>query len=83
MLIASVLITLILILASAYAFFSFKMLEESTDRYIKLEEQALSLMEASDYLTDEVQCYTVIGKRVYLDNYFNDVFEVRRREKAF
>ena len=82
MLIASVVITLILIMASAHAFFSFKMLEESTDRYIRLEEQALSLMEASDYLTDEVQCYTVIGKRVYLDNYFNEVFEVRRREKA-
>ena len=82
MLAASIIITGVLIFASVRAFVSFRELERSTDRYIELEDQALSLMDASDYLTEEVQCYTVIGERVYLDNYFHEALNVQRREKA-
>ena len=82
MLAASIIITGVLVFASARAFVNFRELERSTDDYIKLEEQALSLMEASDYLTEEVQCYTVIGERIYLENYFHEALSVQRREKA-
>ena len=82
MLAASIIITGVLIFASARAFVNFRELERSTDNYINLEEQALSLMEASDYLTEEVQCYTVIGERIYLENYFHEALSVQRREKA-
>ncbi len=39
-------------------------------------------MKASDYLTDEAQRYTVLGLRKYLDNYFTEAEETRRREQA-
>ncbi len=82
MLFVSIGITLILVVFSVRAFISFKALEDSTGTYIKLEERASTLMDASDYLTEQVQCYAVIGERVYMDNYFTEAFETRRREKA-
>ena len=82
MLIVSISITIVLVIFSARAFISFKALERSTDIYIDIEERASTLMDASDYLTEQVQCYTVIGNRIYLDNYFVEAFETRRREKA-
>lgn len=82
MLVFSLVVTLVLILATVRAFMSFRALERSTDVYIELEEEASQLMEASDYLTEQVQRYTVIGDRRYLENYFTEVFETRRREAA-
>ncbi len=82
MLMTSIVLTLALIYSSVQAFVNFKKLERSTDVYIELEDQAMSLMEASDYLTEQVQCYAVLNDRVYMDNYFNEAFEVKRRENA-
>lgn len=82
MLAVSIILTTILIAASAHALVNFRALERSTDNYIELEEQAMSLMEASDYLTEQVQCYTVLNDRIYMDKYFNEAFEVKRRENA-
>ena len=82
MLVASIIFTTILIIASAHALYNFRALEISTDNYIKLEEQAMSLMDASDYLTEQVQCYTVLNERIYMDKYFSEAFEVKRRESA-
>ena len=76
MLIVSIGITVILVIFSVRAFISFKALEDSTGIYIEIEERASTLMDASDYLTEQVQCYTVIGKRVYLDNYFTTLVVV-------
>lgn len=39
-------------------------------------------MIASDYLTEEAQIYTVTGDRQYLDNYFIEAEQTRRRETA-
>lgn len=82
MLAASIILMTVLIIASAHAFINFRRLERSTDTYITLEEQAISLMDASDYLTEQVQCYTVLNDRVYMEKYFNEAFEVKRRENA-
>ena len=70
MLFVSIGITSVLIFSSAKAFRNFMSLEKSTNEYITLEEEASKLMVASDYLTEQVQCYTVMGDRKYLDNYF-------------
>lgn len=82
MLVISIILTTVLIIASVHALYNFRALERSTDNYIELEEQAMSLMDASDYLTEQVQCYTVLNDRIYMDKYFNEAFEVKRRESA-
>lgn len=78
----SLIITFVLIFATVRALLSFFSLERSTDYYIELEQEASKLMEASDYLTEQVQRYTVIRDRRYLDSYFTEVLETRRREAA-
>ena len=55
---------------------------EATGDYIELAAAADDLMDASDYLTEEVQRYTVMGERTHLENYFREAEEDRRREQA-
>ena len=78
----SLVISGVLIFATARAFINFRNLEKSTELYIDLQNRATELLEASDYLTEQVQCYTVLGQRRYLDRYFVEAFETRRREAA-
>ena len=82
MFLLSLFVTAVLIFATIKGYISFQELDKSTDVYIELENQASELMMASDYLTEQVQRYTVIGGRQYLDNYFREAFENRRREGA-
>lgn len=82
MIIMTLIIMTGLLFSGIRAFHSFRDMEKSTNDYIRMEEAASELMDASDYLTDEAQCYTVMGDRMHLDNYFREVESVRRREHA-
>ena len=82
MLIASLAITAMLLVASGRTFGSYRQMEDMTDDYILMQEAAEELMAASDYLTEEVQCYTVMGDRKHLDHYFSEADTARRREHA-
>ncbi len=82
MLIISMGITAILLWTTYHTIISFHALSDATDDYIELQEVAASLLSASDYLTEEAQCYTVMGDRQRLDNYFTEAEETRRREHA-
>ena len=82
MFIISIGITAALLLMSYHTIRSYHALSEATDNYIELQDAADSLLKASDYLTDEAQCYTVLGERGHLDNYFTEAQINRRREKA-
>lgn len=58
------------------------------DTYTAIDDFAVctrtenSFIAASDYLTEQVRLYTVTGQREYVDNYFQEVLETRRREAA-
>lgn len=80
--VVSVIITIVLLITGIRTFQSFRDMEKSTDDYILMEEAADELMRASDYLTEEVQCYTVLGERMHMENYFTEVNITRRREHA-
>lgn len=82
MMTVSLVITIVLLFTGIRTFQSFRIMEKSTDDYIRLEEAANELMSASDYLTEEVQCYIVMGDRTHLDNYFTEAEVTRRREHA-
>ena len=75
-------ITVVLLLTTYQAIHSYHSLSNATDNYIDLQEAADSLMKASDYLTEEAQCYAVMGERRHLDNYFMEAEVTRRREHA-
>ncbi|MBR5790065.1 MAG: GGDEF domain-containing protein [Lachnospiraceae bacterium] len=57
-------------------------LSSATDAYMTLTNAAEDLMNASDYLTQEVQLFTVTRDVDHLNNYFNEANEVKRRENA-
>ncbi|MDE7262415.1 MAG: GGDEF domain-containing protein [Oscillospiraceae bacterium] len=58
------------------------------DTYTAIDDFAVctqtenSFIAASDYLTEQVRLYIVTGQQEYVDNYFQETLEVRRREAA-
>ena len=54
----------------------------ATDEFIELQKDADGLMNASDYLTQEVQDFTVTTEKIHLIHYFEEAEETKRREKA-
>ena len=82
MLIVSLGVTTILLFTNYRTIKTFRALSDAMDTYIDLQEAADSLLKASDYLTEQAQCYTVIGDRSHLDAYFDETEHQRRREKA-
>lgn len=54
----------------------------ATDEFIELQKDADDLMNASDYLTQEVQDFTVTAEKIHLIHYFEEAEETKRREKA-
>ena len=82
MLFISLALTALLLFTTFKTIQSFHRLSDATDIYIDLQEAADSLMKASDYLTDEAQCYTVLGDRKHMENYFTEAQITRRRDLA-
>ena len=82
MMIISLLIAVGLLITGIHTYHSFKDMEKSTNNYISLTTAASDLMTASDYLTEEVQCFTVIGDRKHMENYFTEAKITCRRDKA-
>ena len=68
---------------SAYLLAStFSSLPEATNEHISMEKAAHELMDASDYLTENVQRFTVDGNMKFLKAYFTEAFDNNRRESA-
>ena len=82
MLLVSLAVTVSLLYTNYRTIKSFRGLSDAMNTYIDLQEAADSLLKASDYLTEQAQCYTVIGERQHLDAYLNETENVRRREQA-
>jgi diguanylate cyclase (GGDEF)-like protein len=61
---------------------SFMYVKDAAEENIKLENAIHELMEASDYLTEMVQRFTVYGDSRFMNQYFMEVVASKRREKA-
>ncbi len=61
---------------------TFNSLSNATTEHIELEKAAHELMDASDYLTESVQRFTVDGDKRFLDDYFTEAFKNNRRDEA-
>ena len=55
---------------------------EASRQNSELQNAAHELMNASDFLTEQVQRFTVSGDRRFMDQYFIEAFESKRREDA-
>ena len=54
----------------------------ASNQNTQLQHAAHELMNASDYLTEQVQRFTVNGDVRFMDQYFTEAFESKRREEA-
>ena len=61
---------------------SYNTLSVAVDEYVACQKEADDLMDASDYLTEQVRAFASTGDRQYLDNFFTEVNETRRRDAA-
>ena len=82
MLIMGVVLILLLSFSSYKSSTVFNRLNRDTGNYIVRQKAAHDLMEASDYLTEMVQRFTLEGDTQYLDNYFEEAFGNKRRESS-
>lgn len=61
---------------------TFFSLSDSAKEHSDLEKAAHELMDASDYLTENTQRFTIDGDMKFLNKYFAEAFENNRREEA-
>lgn len=84
----SCLIVITLLLSGTLIFSTFRLSEAfmllagATEEHIELEKAAHELMDASDYLTERAQRFTIDGDMRFLEEYFTEAFETNRREEA-
>ena len=79
----------IAVIVSAFMIYStyrltnnFMHVRDALNENIALENAIDSLMEASDYLTENAQRFTVHGDRRFMDQYFKEALNSKRREQA-
>ncbi|MCR5688495.1 MAG: diguanylate cyclase [Lachnospiraceae bacterium] len=77
-----IVIAILVIFATFRMTNTFMRLAEASEDHTELEKAAHELMDASDYLTERVQRFTLNGNRTYMDQYFTEAFESNRREEA-
>jgi len=82
MIVGAVIICVLMFFSTYHLSTSFRNLTATSEQQIELRKAARELMDASDYLTESVQRFTVLGDRKYLDEYFTEAFETKRREEA-
>ena len=82
MIVCAVVISLLLVFSTHQSASVFSSLSKAAGDYSVRQKAAHELMEASDYLTEMVQRFTLEGNTQYLDDYFEEVFVSRRREES-
>ena len=55
---------------------------EITQNYFAWRRDAYNMQIASDYLTEQIRCFAVTGEWQYLENYFSEAKDSKRREHA-
>lgn len=61
---------------------SFSQYQLSVERQIEFQELGDNLRNSSDYLTEQIRRYTQFGEKKFYDNYWNEVNEVKTRDKV-
>lgn len=82
MLIVAIFVSLILFVAMQMTNSIYNETKDATSKLLTLRKDAYNLQIASDYLTEQMRCFVVSGKKLYLDNYFKEAFKTKRRERA-
>ena len=73
---------IVLIRSTMQTLIAYQNLQDDTGRYLRGQEDAAAMQEASDYLSRQVLLFAVTGDQAHVDLYFDEVNVIRRRENA-
>ena len=82
LIVIAIILTCFLIFSTYRLASSFMRVKDAAEENIKLETAVHELMEASDYLTEMVQRFTIYGDSRFMNQYFMEAVASKRREKA-
>ena len=82
LIVGAIVISGLMLYYTFHLFDAFCEMTSVTARQNELRNAASELMDASDYLSEKVQRFTVDGDRQFMNEYFREAFEVNRREAA-
>lgn len=80
--VCAVVVSVVVFLATIKLSESFKRVTESSEEHIQLRKAAVELMDASDFLTEKVQRFSVTGDTHFLLDYFEEALIANHREEA-
>lgn len=78
----TIIVTVLFAAIAAMGRREFGELKSSTELYIVCENAAKQLQDGSDYLSEQVRLYAMTGQTKYMDLYFQEANETKRRENA-
>ena len=81
--IGAVIMAALMLYATVHLSTDFSHIAQASEQRIELRKAARELMDASDYLTESVQRFAVLGDRRFMDDYFTEAFENNRREDFY
>lgn len=82
MILISCLLYVFLISATIRISAKYEDVQHSMDDYVACEESGALLREGSAYLTEQVRLYIITTDPEYMENYFTEVHDTMRRERA-
>lgn len=77
-----IVISAIVVVATYHLTQTFFRIDATHEEKAELQKAARQLMDASDYLTEQAQRFTISGDKRFMENYFTEAFESNRREDA-
>lgn len=82
MIFLSAIIYVLLIAATVYTSKEYKEMTVATEDYIACQNYAAQVADGSNYLTEQIRLYVMTMQQEYMEAYFTEANETRRREKA-
>ena len=82
MLLISSIVLIFLVYVTYVSLTNFTEMQEVTERYIDAQQDASSMLAASDYLTAQTLNFAVNADKSHVDKYFHEAFKTKRRERS-
>ncbi|MBO4296035.1 MAG: GGDEF domain-containing protein [Desulfovibrio sp.] len=82
MLLVSSIVLAFLVYVTYVSLKNFTEMQDVTERYIAAQQDASSMLAASDYLTAQTLIFTVNADKSQVDKYFHEAFKSKRREHS-
>lgn len=75
-------LTVIFLGIAVWSWEEFNTIKTATEQYIICEDATKQMREVSDHMTEQVRLYTMTGEKQYMDSYFEEKNDRKKREQS-